>query len=355
VTRRFRPFLAVGIAVAFGCGQNPTVVSPLPTPTPTTGYTVTAVVFEDDNGNGVQDPGEPAIVPDVEIEVGGRTGTSQPGTGGVTITGVAAPGTYALNLRKLPPFYQPGAPQSVTIPQTGGPVLVPAVLPISANVHGLYLSEGDSISQGDPGSSDGEGYRSILEPKLHAAFLRGEIQYRGARGGRTDDGRKQIAKDLAQTTPAFVLIDYGVNDWNPIPGADYDQACQASPNPPDCPFIENLAAMVDAVRAADSLPVIATLTPPNTRIAPAERYQWVLSANSLIRTLARNRQALLVDVGDAFIQTGHPNDYFFDHIHPNDGGYTLMAETFFTALTEGTPGAQSRPPALLPLALADLR
>jgi lysophospholipase L1-like esterase len=324
-----------------------------PTPTAPSGFTVTVVVFEDENENGIQDPTEPAIVPDAEVEIGGQVGTSQEGTGGVTITGVAS-GTYPINVRKLPPFYQPGTPQTITVPQAG-PVLVPAILPISANERGVYLSDGDSISQGVPGSSDGLGYRSILEARLQAAFRRAEVRYRGGVGGRTDDGRRHIAKDLAQTTPAFTLLDWGVNDWNPIPGAEYDQACQASPAPPDCPFLPNLAEMIDEVRAAQSLPVIATLTPPNTRIAPEERYAWVIAANDLIRSLARSRGALLVDVGDAFLKTGHPNDYFFDHVHPNDAGYALMADTFFAALTKGTLVTTGRPPEWPPLFSASTR
>jgi lysophospholipase L1-like esterase len=107
--------------------------------------------------------------------------------------------------------------------------------------------------------------------------------------------------------------------------------------------------MVDAVREADSMPVVATLTPPNTRRAPSQRYQWVLSANALIRSMAHNRAALLVDVGQAFIQTGRPNDYFWDDVHPNDAGYALMADTFFTALTRGRLDAAARPSGLRPL------
>jgi lysophospholipase L1-like esterase len=349
VRRRGPAAAALGVLVTLACGRHPAEISPTPTPTPPPpGFTVTAVVFEDDNGNGVQDPGEPAVVPYTELEVGGQIGTSQPGTGGVTVTGVA-PGTYALHIRRLPPFFQPGVPQSVTVPQTGGAVLVPVVLPISANEHGVYLSDGDSITQGVPGSSTGLGYRYPLEQKLQAAFVRAEVRFQSRSGGRTDDGRAHIKRDVKDTLPAFVLIDYGVNDWNPIPGREYDRTCQANPNPPDCPFVENLATMVDTVRGFDSMPVVATLTPPDTRKSPAQRYQWVLTANELIRAMARSHGALLVDVGDAFIKTGHPNDYLYDDIHPNDSGYGLMADTFFAALTQGHLEASMHAPVLLPL------
>jgi lysophospholipase L1-like esterase len=345
---------ALSSLATLACGRHPAEISPTPTPTPPPppGFTVTAVVFEDDNGNGLQDGGEPAVVPYAELEVGGQVGTSQPGTGGVVITGVSTPGTYVFNIRRLPPFFQPGVPQSVTVPQTGGPVLVPVVLPISANEHGVYLSDGDSITQGVPGSSDGLGYRYLLEQKLRAAFVRAEVRFQSRSGGRTDDGRAHIKRDVKDTLPAFVLIDYGVNDWNPIPGREYDQTCQADPRPPDCPLVENLAAMVDTSRDLDSMPVVATLTPPDTRKSPAQRYQWVLTANELIRSMARSHGALLVDIGDAFVKTGHPNDYLYDAIHPNDAGYGLMADTFFSALTQGRVEASVHAPVLLPLSRA---
>jgi len=313
--RRAAALVALGLIAASGCQPTRDGPPPPTTPTPVPGFTASVVVFEDDNANGVQDPEEAGVVPDAEVEIGGQVGTSEEGTGAATVRGVAA-GTYTIGLRKLPPFYQPGAPQTITVP--GGTALVPLILPISGNTHSVYLAHGDSISQGVPGSSDGFGYRSLLQAKLQAAFRRGDLDYEGGLGGRTDDGRRLMPKSLGRVKPAFTLIDWGVNDWNPIPGAEYDQACQASPDPPDCPFLPNLIEMIDDVRGAGSLPVIATLTPPNTNIAPEGRYLWVLKANNLIRSIVPARQILLADVGAAFIATGHPNDFLTDNVHPND-------------------------------------
>jgi lysophospholipase L1-like esterase len=304
-----------------------------PTPPPPT-YGVTAVVFLDDNGNGVQDPTEGAVVPNATVEIDGRTGTSQIGTGAVSVTGVRA-GTFNVGLPKLPPFYQPVGTRTITVPQTNAPLLIPVTLPLGDNIPGLYLSQGDSISQGDPGSSDSRGFRSILQSKLRVAMLRANLDYRGTEGGTTVDGAApfRVDHDMRIIHPAFTLIDWGVNDWNIRPQCD-------DPASADCPTIPNLQHIVEVVKAAHSQPCIATLTPPNLALDSQARYDWVIKVNGMIRTMAKSEGALLVDVGDAFVKAGNSPTLFYDHIHPNDAGYALMADTFYAALL-GTSGSTS--------------
>ena len=77
--------LASGLfAVACGGGGTPSGPSEPPVPT----YSVTATVFYDQNGNGQLDSSENTRVPGVEVVVGTGTGTSAPGTGIASVTGI---------------------------------------------------------------------------------------------------------------------------------------------------------------------------------------------------------------------------------------------------------------------------
>jgi lysophospholipase L1-like esterase len=343
-SKLLRSALLVCAFASFACGKTPSGPG-TPTPPPVPTYSVSVLAFVDDNGDGIQNTTEPSIVPDAEVEIGGQTATTAEGTGGATVTGVPA-GTYTVNFKKLPPFFQPGAPKTITVPQTGGPLLIPAVQSLADNIPGLYLSSGDSISQGDPGSVDHMGFRTPLQAKLQAAFLRGHIEYRGGGGLASDVGAGRTQRDLNLIHPAYVLIDWGMNDWNPQPF----ETCQSDPTEAGCQLIDNLHSIVDTVKNGHAFPCLATLTPVSTTLEPAERTAWVKKANTLIRTLAQQDGALLVDMEDAFNKSGKGDALLFDGIHPNDDGYALMADTWFKAITTGTVGATSfAPPVLIPL------
>jgi lysophospholipase L1-like esterase len=191
---------------------------------------------------------------------------------------------------------------------------------------------------GDPGSHDKKGWRSILQSKLRSAIVRANFDYRGTEGGTSNDGAAsyRVDHDMRVLHPAFTLIDWGVNDWNIHPGCD-------DPTSDDCPTIPNLQHIIQVVKDAHSLPCLATLTPPNKQAFPEEaaRYDWVMTVNGRIRTLAQSEGALLVDIGDAFVKAGNPPSLFYDHIHPNDDGYALMADTFYAAITGGNTTSSS--------------
>src|SRR5437764_774319 len=81
-------------------------------------------------------------------------------------------------------------------------------------------------------------------------------------GTVSDVGAGRIQRALNKLHPAYVLIDWGVNDWNPQPG----EYCQGDPGGPNCQLIENLTTVIDIVQSYRSLPVLSTLTPPNTSL-----------------------------------------------------------------------------------------
>jgi lysophospholipase L1-like esterase len=59
----------------------------------------------------------------------------------------------------------------------------------------------------------------------------------------------------------------------------------------------------------------------------------VARTNELIRALAREEGALLVDLHAAFQRSADPSSLFSDHVHPNDDGYDVIATAYFEALT----------------------
>jgi lysophospholipase L1-like esterase len=337
------PALALGVAA---CGSSGPTEPPTPTNTPTpTGetFTVTLIVYDDENGNGRSDNNESVWLPDVQVEVGGRVGTSEKRTGRVIINGVPR-GTYPANIRTatLSPFYQPGPTVTIEVPQPNDSTpRVGAFMPVGANIRGQYLFSGDSISMGT-GSSDNRGFRSIVRNELDDYFGRAMEAYRGGGGGQTADAVFRLAEDLRTIKPAVTVVNWGVNDY-------YVDGCGASPTASTCRMGTNLRQLIRIVREANSMPGIATLTPSNTGFnqqAPPSRNDWVKAANDMIRTIAREERALLVDVGAEFFRQPDISRLMSDHVHPNDAGYQLMADVYFKALTRGSLSGSSFSPAL---------
>jgi lysophospholipase L1-like esterase len=323
-------FLASGL-VACGGGGATTPDGPAPT------HSVTLTVFYDENGNGLLDAAEAARIPDVEVEVAGRTARSAKLTGRAVVDGVPE-GSHRVTVRatSLPPFFQaPPSAVSVSSPQVAGTeVNVPLVLPIGPNRPGVYMGFGDSITAGD-GSSDGSGYRARLEAQLQQHFGRGRVLDEGISGSRTARGVERIGDSLGADRPAYTLILYGTNDWNT--GACRD----AFP----CDTIDNLRSMVQSVKASQGLPVLATITPVNPNAGAAvERNDWVTRMNNLIRPLARQEGAALADLQAALLREPDLRALFRDALHPNDAGYAIIAAEFFRAITQ--PAAAAQPPAV---------
>ncbi len=303
-------------------GGGPTAPPPVAT------FAVGVALFYDENGNGALDASENVRIPEATVEIGGRQGRTAPATGEVIIDGVPA-GQHTLTVRPatVPAFYVPPAPAPVVVPQTGGPAFIPVTLPIGANRPNVYMGFGDSITAGD-GSSDGMGYVLRLQRKLQAHFGRATVIKDGFSFGRSNHGAVRLGDSLT-VRPAYTLIHYGTNDWN---------AGECKFNPP-CFTIEALRSMVAAVKGRQGLPVLATIIPANPAhgdFVPA-RNAWVEAMNVRIRDLARAEGALLADQEAGFKSAASLPALFSDHVHPNDAGYEIMAQTFFDALTRPAP------------------
>jgi lysophospholipase L1-like esterase len=323
-----------------------------PTPVPADTFTVQVTVFDDENRNGRQDGTEGTFLQDVQVEVGGRTAVSS--RSGIAIISGVPRGTYTVNVRAntLPPYYVPGAVMSVNSPQSPNEILnVPVFLPVGNNDVRHYLVSGDSISQG-ASSAAGEGYRGLLTAKLQGYLGRPvTMRYLGGGTGNTYDGVARLAGDVANQRPGFTLMEWGVNDYT---DSDPTHDCGGSPTAPGCRMRQNYIDMIHIVRAAQSLPVIATITPSNTGFdsrAPAGRNDWVKAVNVMIRQIAKDEHVLVADLEPVFLREPSLSALFYDHVHPNDAGYELIAETYFRALTKGVVSSTFEAPR--PLASGD--
>jgi lysophospholipase L1-like esterase len=312
---------------------------------------VSAVVFYDENDNGMIDELEFARVPGVEVAIGDRSGRSEVGSGRVQITGVPA-GSQSLEVRRetLPPFYWTRGPITVEVPQPeGAQAQVPLTLEIGGNRPKVYMAFGDSLTSGT-GASPGADYPNVLQTRLVNHFGSAIVSNRGSGGNDSFDAVVRARRNLRGVAPAYTLVLYGTNDWN-------DPACKADP---PCYTVDNLQTVLEDIRDFNSLPFLATLPPVNPERNVASRNEWIETVNDGIRTIAEEQGAFLVDLYPRFMQAGDLPSLFADHIHFNDEGYELLAEAFFEAIAHGrsAPGARalqhagisvsSSVPALLP-------
>jgi lysophospholipase L1-like esterase len=236
----------------------------------------------------------------------------------------------------LPPFYAAPAPVPATVPQPDGTdVMVPLTLAIGNNVPNTYMGFGDSITAGE-GSSDDAGYRDRLAAKLGQHFGRATVINQGIAGTRSNFGAGRIDGSLIDQRPAYTLILYGTNDWN------QNECKTAFP----CFTLASLRQMVLAARYFDSLPVLATIPPCNVGFderATPERNEFYFKMNELIRPMAREEGAVLVDLEAAFLREPDLASLFVDHIHPSDAGYEIIASEFFAAISGPATTAVAAP------------
>lgn len=321
-----RASLLAPLLLLAGCGGGAGGSSPTsptgPVAVPT--FPVSVVVFYDENRNGALDPSEGVRLPNVAVAAAGQSARTTSG-GTATLQVPSGEQRIAIAQESLPPYYQPGQPGTVRVPQQSQLVL-PVTLPIGANNRpNTYMGFGDSITVGE-GSRDGEGYRGMLEARLGGYLGRAQVLNEGLSATRSLAGAQRIGDSLRRQRPAFTLIHYGTNDWN-------ERACRESF---PCYTIDSLRTIVGEVKAQGSLPILATIIPSNTgfnAFVPLERNEWLELINALIREMANQEGAVVADMWQAFFRVREIGDLFFDHVHPNDAGYRIMADTFFDAIT----------------------
>ncbi len=340
--RRLRlPVLAL-VSAAVACSGG--VTSPVSAQTATS-YPISVVVFYDENGNGVLDPNEGVRLPGVTLRAGAGPAASTVAGGTATLMAPAGAQGLTVATDSLPTYFQPGAAVTVNVPQQSQAV-VPVTLGIGAsNRPNTYMAFGDSITVGE-GSRSGEGYRGRLQGLLQGYFGRAEISDEGVSATRSQAGAERIGNSLRRQHPAFTLIHYGTNDWN-------EAACRSQF---PCFTIDSLRTMLREARAQGSMPILATIIPTNTNYSPfvpQVRNDWLELMNAAIREMAKQENCVVADMWYAFFQTKEIGDLFFDHVHPNEAGYKIMADTFFAALSRAR-GAATAADAQRPIFVPEL-
>lgn len=342
MSRRLLPLLPLLALVAAACGGGSSPAAPSTPAPPPPGTPVSGVVFYDENANGVLDATEEVRLPGITVAIGGRTGQSG-ASGRFTVDGVQS-GAQPATLRSetLPAYFSAGASISVTAPQSGGEVAVPAVLALGArNRPNVYLAFGDSITWGS-GSSNGGGYRDWFASGMKAYWGKAAIINAGIPGTKTDQGRARLPGTIATYRPSHVLILYGTNDWN-------EAECR---NDFPCYTIDELRAMVQDTRDGGALPVVGTIPPVNPAYvdrAAEERNDWVRRMNERVRAMAKAERAPIAEVHGDFLKQPSLPALFADDKHPNEEGYRVMAQSFQDAVTKPLAGsaAAAGPPVLL--------
>lgn len=225
-------------------------------------------------------------------------------------------------------------------------MLLPALLiaipawPAAGGVNpGVYMVAGDSITQGyDSGTWWSRGYPPYLADLLET----GESNFVnvGIGGATAAQGLAEFRGDLLAVMPQFVLIMFGTND--------------ISQGVPREETIAALEAMVDAARTVGSIPVLGTVIPRS--IHEVDTYnRGALQLNAMILELARTTEGVgLADNFNFFLANpcpplecgqddlqffvdGVPYDlccYYSDALHPGQGGYQLLAQSWYAGLLE---------------------
>ena len=320
--------------MAAACGGSGPPTGP---PTPPPGTPVSGFVFYDENANGIADPSETMRLPGVTVAIGSASAQSSAG-GRVTVGSVPA-GAQVASVRPetLPVYFTAPASVPVSVPQASGTeVAVPATLAIGGrNRPRVYMAFGDSITWGD-GSNDGSGYRDYLRANLGTFWGSShDVPNEGAPGTKSNKGESRMTPSLVRVRPAYALILYGTNDYN-------DGECRAAP---PCYTIDSLRSMILQCRDNGSLPVLGTIPPVNPNFVDrgaTERNEWVKQMNVLLREMAKQQQVQVADIYDAFIKRSDLPALFKDDIHPNETGYTLIAQVWTRALTQPLGASTSR-------------
>lgn len=185
----------------------------------------------------------------------------------------------------------------------------------------------DSITYGFQ-STDGNGYRLKLYDDLstngNTVSLIGSVRsgnmadnYNEGHNGATIDEIASYARSSLSERPNVVLIHAGTNDMNlPL-------------DPADAPT--RLGSLIDTVLTTcpDALVLLAQIIPSGSAATQAN----IIAFNDampgvVVDRTAKGSKVMLVDM---FTRLLSPDNYA-DDLHPNNGGYELMGDTWYHAI-----------------------
>lgn len=188
---------------------------------------------------------------------------------------------------------------------------------------GPWVAFGDSLTEGF-GASPGNDYPALLSQRLGVA-----IRNFGKSGETSEDGLKRL-EEIAALSPRVVLLCFGGNDA--LQGQSISQT------------IGRVGAMIDRLHGAGSFVVLIGIRSASLRDRNDAHF----------KKLARDKNVLYVP--DMLKGLAFKPIYMSEAIHPNDAGYTRIAQRLEKALkplmpelakSPGNNSALSRPRTLL--------
>lgn len=195
--------------------------------------------------------------------------------------------------------------------------------PIVAEAGDLFTIAGfgDSVTAGYPYQYVGDGcrcggYVARLEELLQNYGVSGEVLNYGVSGERTSEGLNRLPAVLSESEPDVVLLMEGVND-------------HADPLSHSGLAAMHMAQMIDIVRTAGAVPVLATITPNFRKYFSQSNH--VQETNAWLIFVALWKRVLLVDQYGA-AQGDWPHLHAGDRLHPNRSGYSLIARTWLNRI-----------------------
>jgi len=189
---------------------------------------------------------------------------------------------------------------------------------------------GDSITVGfldlkrrDFRLTTSNNYPNILQGQLQSLDPAWRVINRGVGGEHTGEGAARFPSILRIDQPGFVLIMEGTNDAHQCMDGNA--------------LVNNLSSMVRAAQGNKTIPIIGTI-PPSFRNNPCAD-DTIAFANNNIHALAASSGIVVAEIFDGMNQRelfGISPDR--DPIHPNEQGYRVMANIWFTAMQQAIPG-----------------
>ena len=201
-----------------------------------------------------------------------------------------------------------------------------------SNLHAATLNIaafGDSITRGVPyyqndanGIANNGGYVPSLQSKLNSAWdqVSGVTVYNwGHPGERVVSGGSSRMSQVLNSNPDYVLVMEGTND---LPGDFIGPGT----------VYNTLVGVINNVSNSEAIPVIGTLLPRFDK--HSSQNGDIQSINSSLRSFAGQNSYALADLYNV---SSDWDDNMIDGLHPNESGYSIIADEWFAALQTVAP------------------
>ena len=166
-----------------------------------------------------------------------------------------------------------------------------------------FFFVGDSITQGYISEFPSLTYSNLIGNKFNAEILNQAI------GGEFYD--KNHLDETLKYRPDIIFVAYGTNDWN----SEKDILTNASE------YFEKLTTLYPNAKIINILPIWRTDITAKNKI---KKYSFN-AAREYIKSVCEKYENIIVL--DGFDYVPHFQNFFFDHVHPNELGYKYYADS----------------------------